>query len=161
MAAKEKAKKIQEELADDEQEKNRWKFKTFHDKNGEAFFLHSSQRPDNCKGELRAIKVRMQMEQNEVIKELCWYKGNGATEVTLVDPEAILFGKTKIDAALFLSIPSDRERKAEERRIREERIAQEIYRDLQRQQRSTGPQRELRRDPITCIDLGVGMTSCM
>lgn len=176
VAAKEEAKKIQEELADradDEQEKNRWKFKTLHDKNGEAYFLHSSQRPSNCKGELRAVKVRLQMKENEVIKELCWNKGNGETAVTLVDPDAMLFGKTKIDATLFVYIPSDRERKSEEARVRaveRHRQLQETLREMQRQQSSTDLWRdelrrellrsELLRGPMTCIDLGGGISSC-
>jgi hypothetical protein len=161
VAAKEKAQQLEEERADDEQEKNRWFWQTYHDKNGEAYFLHSSHIPGDCKGKLRAVKVRLQMRQNEILKELCWHKGEKETVVTLTDPEATFFGTTKIDAASFQYIPSDKEQKAEARRIaaeeRSRRMA-EWAREMNEQLRQQPPPPQ--RLPFTCLDLGGGLISC-
>ena len=108
--AKEAERLEAEEKADEAQAKNRWSFR-MDDKNQETYWLHISNRPTNCKGNLRAVKTRWQMNKHELIKELCWLKNPGDKVVTIIDPDAYLFGTTKIDATLFEYIPSNKEKR--------------------------------------------------
>lgn len=141
-----------EERADELQAKNRWVFR-FDDKNQESYWLHNSEKPATCKGNLRAIKSRWQMNTHELIKELCWSKKQGDTSITLVDPSAYLIKTEKIDAALFKYIPSNKERKAAEAEERSQRILEGISRWSEENRKSREKMMErLMPIPVMIID---------
>ena len=157
-----KKKKLEEDEA--ENERSRWIWRYNKDDN-EVIWLHSYDRPTECKGNLLAIKTRWQMGNHEIIQNLCWLKNDREKFVTIIDTSAYFLGKTTIDASKLVYIPSDKEKReakeAEDRRTlmnnlsdyisRKQREEQEQYRMLQQ---------NLLRPPMLCNDMGGGMMMC-
>lgn len=150
--------RLKEEQEDEYEEKNRWIWK-YSSKNNEVYWLHTSNRPKHCKGNLQAVKTRWQLNLHETIQELCWYKNSRDTYITITDPEALFMSTTKIDATKFDYIPSNKENKAAAQAERSRQIREAILEDYSRSRREEKNrldrlQQQLMRPPMICHGMG-------
>lgn len=155
--------RLKEEREDEFEEKNRWIWR-YTLNNKEVYWLHTSNRPAACKGNLQAHKTRWQLNQHEIIQELCWYKNPGEAYITIVDPQAYLFSTTKIDAAKFEYIPSNKEKKAAAMAERNRQLRDALVESYSRHQREEKAKVEGMASPtimningnlVMCIKIGV------
>lgn len=155
--------RLKEQQEDEYEEKNRWIWR-YTLKNNESYWLHTSNRPTACKGNLQAVKTRWQLNEHETIQELCWYKKSGETYITITDPKAYLLSTTKIDAAKFDYIPSNKEKKAAALAEQNRRLSEAILENYSRTRREEKIQFDSMASPIimdingnlvTCIKIGV------
>jgi hypothetical protein len=150
--------RVKEERDDEFEEKNRWIWR-YTLKNSESYWLHTSNRPTACKGNLQAVKTRWQLNQHETIQELCWSKKPGDTHITIIDPQAYLMSTTKIDAAKFDYIPSNKEKKAAALAEQNRQLRDAILEDYSRSRREEKDrfermQHQLLRPPMICHGMG-------
>ena len=155
--------RMKEERDDEIEEKNRWIWR-YKLKNNETYWLHTSNRPVACKGNLQAVKTRWQLNQHETIQELCWSKKPGDTNITIIDPQAYLMSTTKIDATKFDYIPSNKEKKAAALAEQNRQLRDALLEDYSRSRREENARFDRIASPmimdingnlVTCIKIGV------